>query len=186
MQTAPEDRENSNAALATSVLRQGGTIALKAWGTSMLPALWPGDVLTIVGALSTEIVPGDIVLVLRNDRIFAHRLLGRHKDASLRAWITKGDAMSDNDPPAPESALLGRVVSIRRYGRDLTPGRQISRLQSLIASLASESDRFRSLLLRLHAREEPAPPQDSFDSFAARLRRTRSDSNDCGGRESSP
>ncbi len=177
MRTVAGARENSNAALAMSVLRHGGTIFLKAWGTSMLPSVWPGDVLTIVSAACTEIAPGDIVLVLGRDHIVVHRLLGQRRDTSLQAWTTKGDAMPESDPPATDSALLGRVVSIRRGVRDLIPGRQVSRIQSLVASLASRSDRFRSILLRLHAwRVNSVSPSATF---AAPFRTMRLSSDDC-------
>jgi hypothetical protein len=177
MRTSPDARENSNVALATSVLRQGGTIFLKAWGTSMLPSVWPGDVLTIRSIASTEISPGDIVLVLDRDRLVIHRLLGRHMDPSLQAWMTKGDSMPDDDPPTSHFALLGRVVSIRRGARELTPGRKVSRVQALIASRASASNRFRSILLRLHAWRVHSASLS--DTFAAPFRSIRLGSDDC-------
>jgi hypothetical protein len=157
---------------------------MRAWGTSMLPSVWPGDVLTIVGATSTEIAPGDIVLVLGRDCIFVHRLLGRHKDASLQAWITKGDAMPRNDPPASDSALLGRVVSIRRGVRDLTPHRQVSRLQSLIALLACRSGRFRSTLLRLQGGRSKS--LSGGQNVAPPFRTMTLNSDDCNGWPSCP
>jgi signal peptidase len=168
MQIAPDARENSKLALAMSVLRRGGTIFLKARGTSMLPAVWPGDVLTVQGAACAEIVPGDIVLALGMDRIFVHRLVGRNEDSPGPWWVTKGDAMPHADPPEASSDLLGRVVSIRRGSRDLLPRRQVSRVHSLLGSLACRSDRFRNILLRVHALRVRTASLD--ESFTAALR----------------
>ena len=66
-------REDTKLGLAAELLRGGGTVHLKAWGTSMLPSVWPGDLLTIQSAADDEVVPGDIVLVLRDNRFFVHR-----------------------------------------------------------------------------------------------------------------
>ena len=60
--------------LAAAVLRSGSTISLRALGTSMLPALWPGDLVTIVPVPLGAIRPGEIVLCVRNGRFCIHRL----------------------------------------------------------------------------------------------------------------
>ena len=57
MPSMPEDREDLKLGLAAEMLRCHGTIYLKAWGTSMLPSVWPGDLLTIQGAAYDEVVP---------------------------------------------------------------------------------------------------------------------------------
>ena len=61
-----EAREAHKLDLAAEVLSAGGTIRLQALGTSMLPSIWPGDVLSIERPPGQEIVPGDIVLVARD------------------------------------------------------------------------------------------------------------------------
>lgn len=149
----------------------------------MLPCVWPGDVLTIVGD-ATNIVAGDIVLVLCGDRVIVHRFIGRHNSPSFPVWITKGDSNPDNDPPAADSCVLGRVVSIRRGGRDFTPERELSRIQSMVALLASRSDRFRSILLRLYARGKELA--SSQNTSAASFRTMQLSADDCDGRSSCP
>ena len=74
----------------------------------MLPAVWPGDLLTIQSAAHEEVVRGDIVLVLRGKRFFVHRTIELQRGQDRFSWITRGDAMPHNDPPAAESELLGR------------------------------------------------------------------------------
>jgi Peptidase S24-like len=129
-------------------LRGGDSVALKAWGTSMLPCVWPGDILTIRNLACEEAIPGDIVLVLQNSRVFIHRLVEKLPGLNGYSWITKGDAIPQNDPAVME--LFGRVVEIRRGARTFVPSRQISRMQSATAWMLCRSDRLRNLALHIH------------------------------------
>lgn len=146
-----EDCENPKLGLAAEVLRRHGDVQLKAWGTSMLPSLWPGDLLTIQRAVYDEIVSGDIVLVMRDNRFFVHRLVERRRVHDYFSWITRGDAMPHNDPPIGASELLGRVAGVRRGNRSFVPSRRVSRLQSMLAWMLCRWGRFRSLTLRIRA-----------------------------------
>jgi hypothetical protein len=151
MPSALEAREDPKLALAAEMLRCHGTVRLKAWGTSMLPSLWPGDLLTIQSAGYDEVVPGDIVLVLRNKRFFIHRLVERRRVQDCLSWITRGDAMPHNDPPAAASELLGRVSGIRRAHRSFVPSRRVSQFHSALAWTLCRWERFRNLTLSIHA-----------------------------------
>ena len=137
--------------LATEMLRRHGTVRLKAWGASMLPSVWPGDLLTIQSAAQDEVVPGDIVLVMTDSRFFVHRLVARRQDGDCLSWITRGDAMPQNDPPAAASELLGRVVGISRASRSFVPSRRNPPLHSVLAKMLCRWDRLRILALRIHA-----------------------------------
>ena len=44
-------------------------------GESMLPALWPGDVVEIESCSLEDIRPGEIVLAQRDGRLFLHRFV---------------------------------------------------------------------------------------------------------------
>jgi hypothetical protein len=146
-----ETREDPKLGLAAEILRHRGSVRLKAWGTSMLPSVWPGDRLTIQSAAYDDVVPGDIVLVLCNNRFFVHRLVERRRGQDCLWWITKGDAMPHNDPPAAAFELLGRVASIRRANRIFVPSRRVSLLHAAQGWMLCRSDRFRNLTLRIHA-----------------------------------
>jgi Peptidase S24-like len=137
--------------LAAEMLHDYGEVRLKAWGTSMLPSVWPGDLLTIQSVAHEEVVPGEIVLVLRESRFLIHRLVERRKDVGCISWITRGDAMPHNDPPAAASELLGRVTGIRRGNRIFVPCRRVSLLHSAFAWALCHSDRFRNLTLLVRA-----------------------------------
>jgi signal peptidase I len=105
--------------LAAEVLRQFGEVRLKVNGASMLPSVWPGDVLTVRRRSPAELLPGSIVLCHRDRGFFAHRTVGRQGDC----LITRGDSHLREDPPFSGDEVLGEVVSILRNGRavDLTP-----------------------------------------------------------------
>jgi hypothetical protein len=147
-----EDREGDpKLSLAAEMLRDGGTISLKAWGVSMLPTVWPGDLLTVQRAAHDKMVPGDIVLVMRDSRFVIHRLIEARADRDSLSWITRGDAMPHNDRPVAASELLGLVVGISRANRSFIPSRRFSPFQSLLAQMLCRSDRFRNFALRIHA-----------------------------------
>jgi Peptidase S24-like len=143
--------EDPKLSLIAEMLRGGGDVYLKAWGVSMLPSVWPGDVLTVQSAGCAEVVPGDIVLVMCDDRFFVHRLVETHRDKDCLLWTTRGDAMPHNDLPVAASELLGLVVGVSRANRSFVPSRRVSLFQSLLAQMLCRSDRFRNLALRIHA-----------------------------------
>ena len=117
----------------------------------MLPSLWPGDLLMIQSAAHDEVVPGDIVLVMRDDRFFVHRLVETRRDAECLSWITRGDGMPNNDPPVAASELLGRVTGVSRGNRSFVPSREVSSLNSGLGWALCHWDRLRNLALRIHA-----------------------------------
>ena len=70
-------RETLGCELAAEVLRSWGRLRLRATGASMLPAVWPGDVLSVRSQGVVEALPGDIVLFGREGRLVAHRVVER-------------------------------------------------------------------------------------------------------------
>lgn len=103
--------------LAAVSLLKTGALRLRVSGSSMLPAVRPGDVLTIHRCPARDAARGDLLLVRRGDRFFVHRMLRREGDAI----VTRGDAVRSADPPVAFEDLLGKVVSIERRGRSVTP-----------------------------------------------------------------
>jgi signal peptidase I len=134
--------------LVAEVLASGGAIRLRVRGTSMLPTLWPGDVLAIEGTSCQASVAGDIVLVRRN---FVHRVKGKHICNDHLWLITQGDAVAQVDPFVDDSQLLGKVLFIQRNRRVIVPRRQRSTAARLLAWVLCHCDRFRSICLRMHS-----------------------------------
>jgi signal peptidase I len=104
-------RSNGNAersALMADALRLSGRLRLQVHGESMLPALWPGDVVEIASCSLEDVLSGEIVLARRDGRLFLHRLVSTCKPDG---FLLRGDSMPGSDPQFPAKALLGRLVS---------------------------------------------------------------------------
>jgi len=149
--STPKDQEDFKFGLAVEALRCCGMVRLKASGVSMLPSLWPGDLLAIQSVTVNDAVAGDIVLVLRDKQCFIHRLVRKQASENCVCFITRGDAMPDNDPPVATAELLGRVIEVRRGNRSFVPNRRVSFVRCAVAWMLCRSDRFRVLALRMHA-----------------------------------
>ncbi len=110
-------RDQAISALVAETLGAGHAMKFRALGSSMIPAIWPGDLLTIkpVGTSFPEI--GEVVLTLNERGLQAHRVVERQETAPSTAIVTRGDAMTVCDPVAPTSAVLGLIVA--RNGRRL-------------------------------------------------------------------
>jgi hypothetical protein len=61
--------------LFLEVLASFGEARLAVTGLSMLPAVWPGDILTVRRKRIEEIAPGDVVLYSRNGQFTVHRVV---------------------------------------------------------------------------------------------------------------
>jgi signal peptidase I len=140
--------------LAEEVVREFGEVRLCVFGTSMAPAILPGDVVVIQRAGLGEISTGEVVLFLQKGRLFVHRVVERKimRTAGGPAesyLITRGDRLRHTDPPVSFSELLGRLVSIERDAQKIeipAPG-----ANRLIARLLRSSDGATYLYLRLAA-----------------------------------
>jgi hypothetical protein len=100
--------------LLADALRRFGSIRLGVTGTSMRPAIGPGDVVRIERCALDAIQPGDIVAFVASRRVFVHRLLEVQSTPSGSVFVTRGDSNPDPDPIAHESQLLGRVACVLR------------------------------------------------------------------------
>ena len=142
--------ENHKLGLVTELLRSGATVRLNVLGSSMLPSLWPGDVLTVQRAGHEEVDPGDILLIVRNGRPFVHRLLRKTGLPECPELVLRGDAMPQDDPPAQTTQLLGKVFAIERNHRYVVPKRRAGPMSRLWALALCHWDLFRNLALRIH------------------------------------
>ena len=103
----PSSWSAAGSALVADVLRRGGHLRLQVHGESMLPALWPGDVVEIASCLLDDVRPGEIVLARRDGCLFLHRLVA---PCTPNGFLLRGDSMPGPDPRFPPEALLGRLV----------------------------------------------------------------------------
>ena len=105
------EKQSVKCALFAQVISRHGVAKLKAWGTSMVPAILPGDTLIVQRQQIADLAVGDVAVYLRSGRVFAHRVT-RVVNEPVVALITRGDAMHADDPPVSAAQILGRVASI--------------------------------------------------------------------------
>jgi hypothetical protein len=119
--TTSTARSNLNAersALVADVLRHNShsrqVVRLRVHGESMLPTLWPGDVVEIESCSLEDVRPGEIVLARREGRLILHRLIA---PCTPNGFLLRGDSMPSPDPPFPPETLLGRIAGRCDEGR---------------------------------------------------------------------
>src|ERR1700689_5188864 len=95
---ARSDWSAESCALAADALNQGGLLRLRVHGESMLPTIWPGDVVEIASCSMEDVRSADIVLAARDGRLFLHRFIARETPNGFRL---RGDSMPGCDPEYP-------------------------------------------------------------------------------------
>jgi hypothetical protein len=138
--------------LAEQTLRLFGSLRLRVTGFSMIPSVWPGDLLLIRRQAMGQICPGDIVLFARHGRLIAHRVVFKTDDPEIPSLITRGDALPSQDSAISPTELLGKVSGILRAGKWIQPRRRLSFSARIMAMLVSRSGRAAGILSRLRAR----------------------------------
>jgi len=142
-------RDKGQCSLAAEVLRSSGTLRLRAAGVSMLPTLWPGDLLTVQSNRPEHAEPGEIVLYMRRGRFFIHRVVSKNPAEDEAFLITRGDSMPKDDPPVRKGEFLGKITEIRRAGSIFTPAPRLSLLSRVLAYMFCYWSLFRRAGLRL-------------------------------------
>ncbi|HEX2711235.1 MAG TPA: hypothetical protein VHM88_03295 [Candidatus Acidoferrales bacterium] len=140
--------------LAAEVVRRFGRVRLLVSGISMVPAVLPGDLISVERAGVEGISPGEIALFARAGRLIAHRVVDRAGSPGMAYLVTRGDRMRRNDTPILPAELLGRVTSVERGQRLVPPHRWLRRPERMLCRLLRFSDRATSVYLRL--RRTPA------------------------------
>ena len=158
---APTSGEATSSLIA-EVLHSWGTLQLRANGMSMLPTLWPGDLLTVHSRKFEQVQVGEMVLYFRQGRFFIHRVVGKPVLGGKPVLITRGDCMSKDDPPVRDAELLGTVTMIGRDGACLVPARRLKLPSLILARLLCHCDLFRRVVLRLHAARRDAGSRFNF------------------------
>lgn len=158
---APRSSENAEgSALVADALRRGGDlpgrVRLRVYGESMLPSLWPGDVVEIESCSLDNVQPGEIVLAQREGRLFLHRFIAH---CPPNAFLLRGDSMPGPDPQYAREALLGRLVNSadKGYGVSapaLRPGFRAKWSRALGIVLCN-CGVARRLALKLHSHGKP-------------------------------
>jgi len=147
----PLSEENTlKCELAGEILRWFGTLRLQVTGHSMLPSVWPGDVLLIERCGFGQVSGGEIVLYTREGKLFAHRVICAAADVEGSRLVTQGDAMPVPDFPISASEFLGRVSQIVRAGKCSEPASVLSFPNRLVANVARYSTIAARMLVHIH------------------------------------
>jgi signal peptidase I len=148
----------SDCELVSEAVRKVGRVRLRVSGTSMVPAMRPGDLITVERVRGVDVAQGEIVVFARSGRLVVHRVTGitavpgsaksggNEGDALLQ---TRGDCARRKDPIVRGSELLGRVTQIERGGRRMQPSATIGTGQQVISRLLRISDRAARLYVRV-------------------------------------
>ena len=144
-------REDVVADLAAEVLREFGEFEFVAWGSSMIPAVFPGDTLIVRSDTPASMCPGDVVLLARARRFYAHRLVNKTEEEGSMRLITRGDALSQDDPPFAQAEMLGRVAGVIRRGKRIDLERHPGKAQKMLRWTVQHSDFATKWLLRWHS-----------------------------------
>ncbi|MGH7880775.1 MAG: S24/S26 family peptidase, partial [Candidatus Binataceae bacterium] len=126
-------RDQAIGELVAEALRAGREVKFRALGSSMIPAVWPGDVLTARPVNTAFPRIGEIALTMSDRGLRAHRVVERRESGQPIVIVTRGDALPASDPIGPASAVLGTIVA--RNGRPLGSGSR-NPLPSLASRIA--------------------------------------------------
>ena len=130
--------------LIAEMLAAHGRCHLQVLGSSMLPSLWPGETVLIEKRTLGLPSVGDIVLYEREGRFFLHRLVG----VKAGFWITRGDAVGQEDPPVSADGMLGVLAGVRRGTEWVVVPKEMSAASQLVAAVLGSSRLLASVVLR--------------------------------------
>jgi len=151
IETLSSARHSLQLDLAGEVLRRFGEVRFIARGCSMIPSIYPGDLLTVHSQPIADACHGQIVLYLRENRFWAHRVIRKWREGNRFLFATRGDALPQEDPSLDERQLLGRVVSVVRYGKSVDIAGIENLWTRLIRLGVRNSSALAKTLLRRHA-----------------------------------
>ncbi|HEY2544908.1 MAG TPA: signal peptidase I [Candidatus Acidoferrum sp.] len=117
-------------------------------GTSMVPAIQPGDVLTIQPVDPKEVSLGDIVVYASEHVLVVHRIVRTSMDSSNPWLVTRGDRLLRDDAPILPGELLGRVAYIERKHRHLSLRPVSNWAEQALSVVLRRSERATYLFLR--------------------------------------
>jgi signal peptidase len=114
------DIQDPRVALTVESVARFGRARIRVTGSSMLPAIWPGDAIEVERRALGEVCVGDVALFVRGARLFAHRIVEHRVDEI----VTQGDTVPNADAPVNGSSLVGIVARVEHRGRVVSIGRQ--------------------------------------------------------------
>ncbi len=136
--------------LAAEILHRFGEVRFVALGGSMVPSIYPGDLLTVHSESVADTRRGEIVLFLLGGRPYVHRVARKWPERNRIAFATRGDSLPKEDPSIDASQLLGRVTAIQRRGKSIAIIVKPGRFTRALRWAARNSPTFTRFLLAVH------------------------------------
>jgi signal peptidase len=100
-----------------SLLQEGHSVELSAYGDSMIPFLRPGQKLKLTSVDIAQIVRGDLVAFQKHDYLVIHRVHDIILSDGKIILVTKGDSNLNPDEPINNQHYLAIVTGIYRRNR---------------------------------------------------------------------
>lgn len=106
-----------------SLIKEGVSVELNAYGQSMIPFLKPGQKVKLTPIEISFIVKGDLVAFKKQDYLVIHRVHTVISTHGVIQLITKGDSNLNPDEPVGKDNYLAKVSMIYRgkTWRELSP-----------------------------------------------------------------
>jgi Peptidase S24-like len=137
--------------LAAEVLHRFGEVRFLAQGASMIPSIYPGDLLTVSSKNAGDARCGEVVLLLTGGRFFVHRVVCKRPDRNRIVFVTRGDALSQEDPSIDASQLLGCVTNVLRNGKPVKLSSHLSPWMKFLRWIVRNSATSAKVLLAAHS-----------------------------------
>src|SRR5438552_14212381 len=88
----PKEHFSTKVELCRDLLASGAPLRFRIRGTSMLPALWPGESVAVRPVQFSDVRPGDLAVFVRNRHLVVHRVVRRSVGIRGAEVVTRGDA----------------------------------------------------------------------------------------------
>jgi signal peptidase I len=137
--------------IAETVCTFGG-VRLGVCGTSMAPAIRPGDLIMVERTGMSEVSTGEIVVFARHSRLIVHRVVVRSSGLGEPFLVTRGDRTWRDDGPVSSPELIGRVTHIERNHFGVPSPSRLNLTEQVVCRLLRFSDRATCFYLRLARR----------------------------------
>jgi len=121
------------AELSADLLHAGFALRFTAQGSSMMPLLKSGDILTVKPVQAQQVRIGDVLLCsVSTERLVAHRIIRRRWADNGFAFLLQGDRVDKPDGWITQDQIHGRVESLERSGRQIDLNTPAARLLGLM------------------------------------------------------
>lgn len=144
--------ESIKVRLSRDELGSGFRLRLHVRGTSMIPAVWPGESILVDPANGQDLCVGDIVVFARSGQLIAHRIVGLGGSAEDGSVITRGDAGPRDEPPVRAAELIGVARAVYRFRAERPIPCRTSMAANLLSWVVRRSRMVRFLLGTIYFR----------------------------------